>query len=271
MAMNPGMKMLMMAKSGQNGKMRGGESGSQMGGYNREMNDRPEMRRRRDERGRFMENGRMEGGQMEAGAYARMENESQMQQDPFGRMKSNAAREMNREPKEPHDPKNNPYGDDDPYDDNRMRRNIYGGEINYERPEGGRGNISYFRAKPQEDREKMMGFRQQGREEKDEGFDKQTAMEWVESMEDKEGVKGGMYTWHQAQQYGRNMGITGEQRLVEFFAAMNAMYSEYHAVGKKFGVDRPEFYAHLAKCFIEDPDAVEDKIAKYWQHVVRHE
>ena len=93
--------------------------------------------------------------------------------------------------------------------------------------------------------------------------------EQVESMEDDEGVKGGMYSWHQTQQYARNMGITGEERLVEFYAAMNAMYSDFHKAAKKFGVDKPEFYATMAKCFIEDPDAVEDKVAKYYECIAR--
>ena len=252
-----------------------------------------EMRRRRDERGRYMEDdrmygeremesrgergremteGRMEGRRMETGRYDRRGMENRMPWDPFDRMERQEAREMHREPKDPHDPRYNPYGDEESRDPHKMRKDVYGGEISYERPDGGRGNVSYFRAKPEEDREKMMGFRQQqGRKEKGEGFDKQTAMEWVENMEDKDGVKGGMFTWHQAQQYGRNMGITGEQRLVEFYAAMNAMYSDYHAVGKKFGVDRPEFYAHLAKCFIEDPDAVEDKVAVYYECIARKE
>jgi hypothetical protein len=53
MGMNPGMKMLAMAKT-QGGRM-GNDHSTHMGGYGREMNERPEMRRRRDSRGRYME------------------------------------------------------------------------------------------------------------------------------------------------------------------------------------------------------------------------
>ena len=151
-----------------------------------------------------------------------------------------------------------------------------GTDYRYRRPDGGEGRLQYFRMNHKTDpmeqhgkgKPQQMGFQQLQR---DKGFDKMTAMEWVESMEDADGVKGGMYSWHQAQQYGRNMGITGEERLIEFYAAMNAMYSDFRPVAKKFGVDKPEFYAMMAKCFIEDPDAVEDKTEKYWQHIVRHE
>lgn len=104
----------------------------------------------------------------------------------------------------------------------------------------------------------------------EEPLDKETVTEWVEAMWDSEGVKGGKYTWHQTQQYALNMGITGEQRKLEFYWAMNAMYSDYHAAGKKFGVDVPEFYAFLAKLFLEDADAVENKVQEYVEHVVKH-
>ena len=102
-------------------------------------------------------------------------------------------------------------------------------------------------------------------------LDKQAIMEWVENMEDDDGVIGGKYSWHQAQQYAHNMGITGEQRMLEFYAIFNAMYADYHKAGRKFGVDKPEFYACLAKLWLEDPDAVDDKAGEYYAHVVKHE
>lgn len=102
-------------------------------------------------------------------------------------------------------------------------------------------------------------------------LDKETVMAWVDGMVDGDGVHGGKYSWHQAQQYAMNKGITGHQRQLEFYAAMNAMYSDFHEAGKKFGCDRPEFYACLAKLFIEDPDAVEDKVSAYYHHVVKHD
>lgn len=100
-------------------------------------------------------------------------------------------------------------------------------------------------------------------------MDKDTAMLWVDNMVDSDGVHGGKYSWHQAQQYAMNMGYTGQQRLLEFYWAMNAMYADFHKVGKKFGVDKPEFYAHLAKCFIEDPDAKDNKVEEYVKHIVK--
>lgn len=103
-----------------------------------------------------------------------------------------------------------------------------------------------------------------------EHLDKETIMAWVDDMENADGVRGGKYSWHQTQQHAMNIGITGQQRLLEMYWAMNAMYADYQSVAKKYGVDKPDFYAHLAKAFIEDPDAVDDKVEAYVEHIVKH-
>lgn len=101
-----------------------------------------------------------------------------------------------------------------------------------------------------------------------ESLDKDKIVAWVASMVDNDGVRGGKYSWHQAQQYARNKGITDEERMLEMYAIMNAMYADYHHVARKFGVDRDEFYACMAKAWLEDADAVPDKTAQYYEHVV---
>lgn len=257
--MKPGMRMLAMSKT-----MQGDGSRMMMG-------DAPEMRRRRDSRGRYMEGGmdtRMEGDM----AYRPW---PEPHIPPYSKPESRM--EGGRMERQAHGPDGeNPYGDEPEVYKRQHRREepeMKGGTYSYRRADGGEGRISYFaghRTDPMEQRKQ--GGQQMGFQQHDQGgkqFDKQTAMAWVESMEDAEGVKGGMYSWHQTQQYARNMGITGEDRLVEFYAAMNAMYSDFHKVGKKFGVDKPEFYATMAKCFIEDPDAVEDKVAMYYECIAR--
>ena len=260
MAMNPGMKMLAMARVAQGGRM-GNDHMTRMGGYGREMDDRPEMRRRRDDRGRFMEG----EGDM------RMGNDHSTYMGGYDRDMREKETERN------HPKHDNPYGDDpEKYKRHREEPKMTGTDYRYRRPDGGEGRLQYFRVNHETDpleqhgkrKNQQMGFQQL---EQDEGLDKRTAMEWVESMEDADGVKGGMYSWHQTQQYGRNLGITGEERLIEFYAAMNAMYSDFRPAAKKFGVDKPEFYAMMAKCFMEDPDAVEDKVAVYYECIARKE
>ena len=101
-------------------------------------------------------------------------------------------------------------------------------------------------------------------------LDKETILSWVEGMVDKDGVHGGHFSWHQAQQHAINKGITDENRMLEMYAIMNAMYADYHHVARKFGVDREDFYACMAKAFLEDADAVQDKVEQYYRHVVKH-
>lgn len=271
------------------------------GNYSR-MNDGPEMRRRRDERGRYMEGDerpRMayEGNQ---GNYVRMEQggaSSHYWPEPhippyldkpgMNRRMDTGGSRMHEEPDG-----QNPYGGEPEVyrrqhegsspDMRRMNEGkTSGGEINYNRADGGYGNVRYFMHKTdplnqhdgKERMETMEHPRQIGFQSNDheDGLDKQTVMEWVEEMEDSEGVKGGKYTWHQAQQYAMNKGITGQQRQLEFYWAMNAMYADFHEAGKKFGVDKPDFYACLAKLFIEDPDAVDNKVEEYYRHIVKHD
>ena len=275
--MSSGMRMMAMARA-QSGNQ--GNYNSMGNGGRMSMMDAPEMRRRRDSRGRYMEGNQGNYGRMEqGGATSHYWPEPHM--PPY--LDDSRMRRMEDQPDG-----QNPYGgqpevyrrQEEKRNDSEMRRMTDGktsaGEINYNRPDGGYGNVSYFMHKtdPLDQRDgkehfqqpRQIGFQQAS----ENGLDKDTVMRWVEDMEDGEGVRGGKYTWHQAQQYAMNMGITGQQRLLEFFWAMNAMYADFHKVGKKFGVDKPEFYAHLAKCFIEDPDAKDNKVEEYVKHIVKH-
>jgi hypothetical protein len=49
----------------------------------------------------------------------------------------------------------------------------------------------------------------------------------------------------------------------EFYTAINMMYSDYCEAAKKLGVDRADFYALMAKSFLEDKDAGPHKLQKY--------
>lgn len=250
--MTTGMRMLAMTKAAQSDRM-----------------IEPEMRRQRDSRGRYMEGSTM-GYHMPPYLERPMDNYGRrMTEEPDGQNPYGGQPEVYRKQEE-----RQSYGE--------MRRMDGGktsaGKINYDRADGGSGNISYFmhKADPLDQRdgkEHMMGKpRQIGfQHDEPEGLDRDTVMGWVQEMEDSDGVSGGKYTWHQAQQYALNMGITGKQRQLEFYWAMNAMYADYHHAGKKFGVDKPEFYACLAKLFLEDPDAVENKVEEYHKHIVKHD
>lgn len=259
--MSSGMRMMAMARAAQSNQGNTRMEGSSM---NYAM-DGAEMRRRRDSGGRYMEGNQM-GYHIPPYLERPMDNYNRMAEEPDGQNPYGGQPEVYRQQEEARS-------------NGEMRRmtdgKTSGGEINYNRPDGGYGNVRYFMHKTdpmnQRDGKEHLQQRQIGFQQANEnGLDKETVMGWVEDMEDDDGVKGGKYTWHQAQQYAMNMGITGQQRLLEFYWAMNAMYADFHKVGKKFGVDKPEFYAHLAKCFIEDPDAKDNKVEEYVKHIVKH-
>lgn len=111
--------------------------------------------------------------------------------------------------------------------------------------------------------EQQMGFSYQDEEQRM-PFSQMMAEKWVRGMED------GPH-WNEEQ-----VRMIMEQRKVrcdfwEFFAAMNAIYSDYGEVLKKHGLgNKLDLYVDMAKAFIEDEDAQPDKMARYYQCIVQH-
>lgn len=98
-------------------------------------------------------------------------------------------------------------------------------------------------------------------------FTKRIAEEWTARMENADGTRGPHWTMEQTSQVMKQRGINCDA--AEFYAAMNMMYSDYCMEARKFGVDKPEFYADMAKAFLDDKDAGEDKLARYYECIVK--
>ena len=96
-------------------------------------------------------------------------------------------------------------------------------------------------------------------------FDEHKAKEWVERMKNSDGTTGAHFKPEMAEQLRATMCPGCDKH--EFWAAMNMMYSDYCEVAKKMNIDRPEYYAHMAKAFLMDEDAGEDKLAKYMKDI----
>lgn len=94
---------------------------------------------------------------------------------------------------------------------------------------------------------------------------KAEAEQWVREMESSDGKRGAHWTMDQTTQVLRQRGYDLDP--AEWYAIMNAMYADYCMVAKQFGVDNIDFYAELAKAWLCDEDAVEDKARQYWEHV----
>ena len=95
--------------------------------------------------------------------------------------------------------------------------------------------------------------------------DERTAMMWVEKMKGADGTTGAKYKPEQAEQM--RTAHCPECKKWEFYVAVNMMYADYCAVAKKLGVDKPDFYAHMAKAFLCDEDAGEHKLEKYMETI----
>lgn len=95
---------------------------------------------------------------------------------------------------------------------------------------------------------------------------------WLHRMDNADGTTGQHWTEDQTGSIARVIGVSFDHVTPsEFCAAMNMMYSDYYPVGVKYGVDRAEFYADLAKAFLFDKDgpAPSEKLAEYYHEVVK--
>lgn len=59
-------------------------------------------------------------------------------------------------------------------------------------------------------------------------------------------------------------------RPCEFWVVMNMLFSDYGKTMIKYGADKPEIWAALAHDFINDGDAEDDKVSRYWRDIVKH-
>lgn len=201
-----------------------------------------------------------------------------------------------------HDEDYSPYGDN-PYKRNMGGRRMEGGQMRGRMNGGRMGGEGYYvwngmdsgpmrsnvmdmnrysrqysqgrmtmhdgmKPKSHEQEKGRIGFRPG----KNEGqhLSKEKAERWVDSMEDDEGSKGGKWTYEDVYEYAKSLGIEDEEMIIDFFAIMNAMYTDYCAVAEKYGVNDVDFYTDLAIAFINDPDAQDGKVKKYYDCIAKH-
>lgn len=105
--------------------------------------------------------------------------------------------------------------------------------------------------------------------ESDESFDREAAERWARHMENADGTTGAHWTMEQTTALADGMGIPREIPRWAWGVAMNMMYSDYFDVAMKYGQNRPEFYADLARAFLLDKDAPSptEKLMAYYEHI----
>lgn len=87
------------------------------------------------------------------------------------------------------------------------------------------------------------------------------AEQWVTGMENADGTRGAHWSMEATEKVRKEIGVTAGP--LDWWVAMNMMYSDYCAAAAKLGVGTTEFYACMAKAFLEDPDAKPGKLARY--------
>ena len=103
-------------------------------------------------------------------------------------------------------------------------------------------------------------------------FDRETAMQWAERMQNADGSTGPHWTMEQTSAVADASGAGNDIPHWVFGVTMNMMYSDYYDVARKFGVNVPEFYAELARAFLMDKDGPEPtkKLMEYYEHIARN-
>ena len=91
----------------------------------------------------------------------------------------------------------------------------------------------------------------------------------MRQMQNADGTHGAHWTMEQVNRIMQQKGL--DVNPTEFWAAMNATYSDLCKVASKHGIDNIDFYTDVATAFwLKDKDAVRDKLAAYYEYVVKH-
>ena len=103
-------------------------------------------------------------------------------------------------------------------------------------------------------------------------FDRATAMQWAAAMRNADGTTGPHWSMDQTNAIADGMGVQeAEIPRWAWGVTMNMMYSDYYPAAIEFGLNRPEFYAALAKAFLLDKDGPgpERKLMEYYEHIAK--
>lgn len=100
---------------------------------------------------------------------------------------------------------------------------------------------------------------------------REKAEKWIRSMKTQEGKPLQHIPYTEIQRIAPNYGVSGEQETLDMWVVTNMIKSDHQDVGKKYANDSVDFYAALAKNWLNDPDAVEEKLAMYKRYIVRPE
>lgn len=104
-------------------------------------------------------------------------------------------------------------------------------------------------------------------------LDRKEMTDWVKDMKNADGSTGAHWSKDQTTSVGKSSGIDFDSGAVSpecWYVALNMMHSDYSPTATKYGLDRPDFYAALAKDFLFDKDGggAKAKLEGYYSGVV---
>lgn len=73
---------------------------------------------------------------------------------------------------------------------------------------------------------------------------------------------GERWNYETIRQFIATKGIT--DKCIDYYLAMNMAYNDYYEVAAKYGNDNEDYYFDIARAFVDDKDAVPNKVAKYF-------
>lgn len=151
--------------------------------------------------------------------------------------------------------------------DNRMRMGRIGFEYGDDYDMRGRRGGTYMHGNGGSHSEYEMGH---GHSEDYGGLSYEEAEEWVRGMKNADGSTGGVWKMEKLESVLHERGIKCD--VIDIYAGMNALYSDLGKVMEKYyGVTDKDinFWLEAAIAFwLEDEDAVEDKLAVYYDCIV---
>ena len=103
-------------------------------------------------------------------------------------------------------------------------------------------------------------------------FDRDTAEEWVESMKNEDDQKphGPKWDVNFLKPMAEKVGLpTDGPEFWEFYAVINSIYSDFCKVFNEYNFKNPIGYAKLAKAWMHDKDAVDNKAMVYYECIVK--
>lgn len=98
---------------------------------------------------------------------------------------------------------------------------------------------------------------------------REMAEEWMENLQNEDGTMGPHWNLEDIKGIIKQRGLQVDP--IRLWVAMNAEYSDNVMVNRKYGVDKQEYYLETAIAkWLNDKDAVDDKQAAYFMHIVKH-